>query len=139
MHLNAFERRVTAAVFDALLPGNASAPAARDHDLIGAHERMLTAMPKPHACGFRAAFVAAELGLPLVLLGRPGRFSALDLASRELAMKRLVYHRVYLARQVGLLFKTAAGFAYFQIDAVRAHFRLPPVADPGEAPVRSVA
>lgn len=129
MRLSNLERAVTLAVFDAVLPGIAGgAPAARDHDLLGAHERMLAGMPRPHALGFRAAFVATELGLPLAMLGRLGRFSRLGQADRIAALERVVKHRAYLIRQVGLLFKTAAGFAYFQVEGVRAHFGLPPVA-----------
>ena len=137
MRLNGVERAVTLAVFDAVLPGLAGgAPAARDHDLIGAHERMLGAMPRVQALGFRAAFVVAELALPLLTLGRARRFSRLAQAERVEALTRVVHHRVYLVRQLGLLFKTAAGFAYFQQDGVRAHFGLPPVADPGVEPRR---
>lgn len=143
MRLNALERAVTLAIFDALLPGiepssmstpasttGQGAPAARDHDLIGSHERMLGAMPRAHAYGFRAAFVAAELTLPVLTLGRLSRFSCLSAADRETALDRVVHHPRYLVRQLGLLFKTAAGFAYFQQDAVRQHFGMPAVADP---------
>lgn len=129
MRLSNLERAVTLAVFDAVLPGIAGgAPAARDHDLLGAHERMLAGMPKVHAMAFRAAFVATEFGLPLGMLGRARRFSRMALADRVSALERVVKHRAYLLRQLGLLFKTAAGFAYFQVEGVRAHFGLPPVA-----------
>lgn len=134
MRLNGLERAVTLAVFDAVLPGLAGgAPAARDHDLIGSHQRMLAAMPRPHALGFRLAFVAAELAMPLLTLGRLARFSRLTREERERALHRVACHPRYLVRQIGLLFKTAAGFAYFQQEAVREHFGLPPVADPGGA------
>jgi len=132
VQLSAFERAITQSVFDAILPGLAGrAPAARDHDLVGAHQRMLAAMPRPHALGFRAAFVATELAIPLLVLGRPARLSRLSPPARVAAVRAVVYHRMYLVRQLGLLLKTAAGFAYFQQPGVRDHFGLPPVADPG--------
>jgi hypothetical protein len=132
MRLTEYERDVHRAVFDSLLPGiPGGAPAARDCDLIGAHERMLTDMPRPHALGFRGAFVGVQLVLPLAMLGRPTTFTRLDAEARERALERLAKHRGYLLRQLALLLKTAASFAYFQMPSVRAHFGLPPVADPG--------
>jgi hypothetical protein len=140
MRLSGFERAVHLAVFDAVFPGiPGRVPAARDHDLVGAHERMLAEMPRPHAVGFRLAFVALQVLLPLALLGRPVPFTWLARERGEEAIHRLVKHRGYLLRQLGLLIKTAASFAYFQQPGVRAHFGLPPVADPGEAVARRLA
>lgn len=130
--LTAYERTITRAVFDALLPGvPGRAPAARDHDLLASHVAMLAAMPRAHALGFRAGFVAAEFLVPLLTLGKPARLSRLSPPAREAALHAVVYHPRYLVRQLGLLFKTAAGFAYFQQPGVRDAFGLPPVADPG--------
>lgn len=140
MRLTEYERAVHRAVFDALLPGiEGGAPAARDHDLIGSHERMLSEMPRPHALAFRGAFLGVQLVLPLAMLGRPSSFTRLDAAARERALDRLAKHRGYLLRQLALILKTAASFAYFQQDRVRAHFGLPPVADPGAPVARRVA
>jgi hypothetical protein len=49
---------------------------------------------------------------------------------REECLARLVAHRRYLMRQLGILLKTISAMAYLQQDGVRSAFGLPPVADP---------
>lgn len=140
MRLSGYERAVHRAVFDAVFPGIPErVPAARDHDLVGAHERMLAEMPRPHAIAFRAAFLAVQLLLPLLMLGRPVPFTWLARERGEAAIAGLVKHRAYLMRQLGLVVKTATSFAYFQQPGVRAHFGLPPIADAGAPAVRRTA
>jgi hypothetical protein len=134
MRLTAFERKATRAIFEAILPGTEDGlPAAAEHDLLAVHVEFLAAMPAVQRLGFRCGAVAAALAAPLLMMGRPCTLLALAPAEREVCLARLLGHRSYPVRQLGLLLKVAACMAYFQIDDVRATYGLPPVKDPGGA------
>lgn len=114
MRLLAFERRWMVAIFEAVLPsgvvpsvslGPADLPMARFAD------EVVRVAPTRQAIGFRAAaWILALLGPALT--GRPRRFMALDPADRAAVLDRLSRSRVFVLRELPVLFKMLAMLGY---------------------------
>jgi hypothetical protein len=129
MQLAQFERTVACTIFGTIVP-DAIQGTPRDAEVLALHEQALALMPPLQAYGVRAAFLAAALLAPLVLCARPRTLMALGVEDREECLARLVHHRRYLVRQLGLLLKMFTCLAYFQHEGVRRSYGLPPAADP---------
>jgi hypothetical protein len=130
MQLGQFERTVAGTIFGAVLP-DAIAGGPRDLEILALHERALSMMPRGRAYGVRAAFLAVALFMPLLLCARPRTLMGLGALEREECLARLLDHRGYLMRQLGLLLKVFTCLAYFQHEDVRRRYGLPPAADAG--------
>ncbi|MBX3129560.1 MAG: hypothetical protein KF718_22770 [Polyangiaceae bacterium] len=80
---------------------------------------------------------------PLVVLGRPRSFGGLAASERQLLLDALAAHRIYVVREMPLLFKALASFALLGLPESQARFGVEPRditapawldAAPGDAP-----
>ncbi|MEK7867033.1 MAG: hypothetical protein AAB434_10150 [Planctomycetota bacterium] len=125
MKLTAPERRWAQAVFETLLPSGADPRlpiGARDVDMVGRLERLLSVSPLHAAWGARMAFVLIQ-ALPPFLAGEMATFRGLTERLRERVLQRCAESPVYILREAMALVKTVALMAYFDdprtVQAIR--------------------
>ncbi|MBI4869040.1 MAG: hypothetical protein HY816_19035 [Candidatus Wallbacteria bacterium] len=125
MNLHPSELEALASLIEAILPGMGAG-----EDLASRYGRFLEALGPVRGLGLRIAVRASAAGLPAVMLGRWARLGALGQQEREECVSRLLSHRRYLVRQVGLLLKVACCTIALQEPRTRERLGLPPVARP---------
>ncbi len=125
MRLSAPERRWAQAVFETLLPTGADPRlpiGARDVDMVGRLERLLSVSPPHAAWGARMAFMLLQ-ALPPFLTGELRTFRGLTARVREDVLRRCAESPVYILREAMALVKTVALMAYFDdprtVQAIR--------------------
>lgn len=125
MRLTAPERRWARAVFETLLPADADPRlpiGARDVDMVGRLERLLSVSPMHAAWGARMAFALLQV-LPPFFIGEFSMFRGLTARLREEVLRRCAESPVYILREAMALVKTVALMAYFDdprtVQAIR--------------------
>ncbi len=125
IQLTAPERRWAQAVFEALLPSGVAPRlpiGAREIDMVGRLERLLSVSPLHAAWGARMAFVLVQ-ALPPFLTGEFATFRGLTARLREEVLRRCSESPVYILREAMALVKTVALMAYFDdprtVQAIR--------------------
>ena len=93
-------------------------PALANLDLAAFWTRFQGAAPPLLRLGLRASVWLLTLGPP-VLIGRWRPFHRLPAADQDRLLVRLLDHPAYLARQLALVLKLVASFAWFQDEGTR--------------------
>jgi len=121
MKLTSYEKSRAGSIMDALLPGGVEpfAFSATDTGALRVFEEMVEGLPFVTAFGLRAAVWLVELAGPAIVLKRPRLFSSLSSEEQEECMKVMASRDAYLVRNLVLLFKSAAGFAWGGDERVR--------------------
>jgi hypothetical protein len=116
-----FERRWRDALFAAMLPrlDPDGPPGLGELDLASFWPRFHAAAPPLLRLGLRAAVWAFAFA-PLFLRGRLCFFSGLPEGEQDAVLLRAAGHRRFLLRQMALVVKAVACFAYFQDPSARA-------------------
>lgn len=122
MKLSKTETAWFRAIQDALVPPGKSErfPAsANEAGAEGVFAEMLAYLPGTTAAGLRASVVFIEALGPFLGLGRAGRFSRLGAGEQEDCLAGLSKSDIYLVRQMVMLQKTVACFAWGADKRVR--------------------
>ena len=122
MHLIEAERRWLENALDAVIPPDGDKGMKKSATQTGASEvyqDMVRLLPFTTAIGLRAAIYFIELMGPAFGLGRPVRFSSLSQGERTACLEGIYQSKVYLVRQMVVLVKSVACFAWGADDGVR--------------------
>ena len=117
-----FELDWTSKIMDSMIPPGVEEQipqAATEAGAVEVLREMILYTPAITAVGFRAAIWFIEVLGPMIAMGKFSRFSKLDPPSREKVLETIYKSKVYLMRQLVLLIKMAACFAWGAYPQVR--------------------
>lgn len=118
-----WERRLLASILETMLPSpGPGVPGIGELDLTEFWRRFEESAPPLLRIGLRGATWGLGLGA-VFLLGRPVSFDALAPADRELLLERASESEVFAIRQMVMVLKVVASFAYFHDPSVQAWVR----------------
>src|SRR5512137_739174 len=123
MKMRNFEREWAARIMDTIIPPGVVdkiPQSASETGSVKVVEDMVKYSPFLPGFGFRAVIWLIEILGPLVASLKPSRFSSLDPAGRELVLNKLYKSKIYLIRQLIILFKMTACFGWGMDPAVKA-------------------
>jgi hypothetical protein len=127
MRLHAIERRWIALVSETIFPANVvpGLPGAGEVAWDPFLDDLAARAPFRMLAGLKLALVFVALLAPFLVLGRLRTFAGLAAEERLRVLARLRESRVYVIRELPVLLKSVAAFAYCGLPAVRERLGLP--------------